>query len=416
MYVKLIQNKISNNRIEYLFQNDTSLDRFFRKEIPFFIEYNYHSLNLSSIPNSILSVAFVTNLLPLAWLYDFTIEVDELDSTFYSSIEKIKQGFQAIYPYAKLKGSVITNKLVDNSYLPTETVACLFSGGVDATYSALKHKDQHPILVNVWGVDIDLDDSNGHTEVDSYCRYVSTILQSKYICVKSSLRSFLNESLLNQESMQLIDDFWWHGAQHSIGLLSLLAPLDYLFCIKTNYIASSFTQKEFLSGVKCVSYPIVDNAFVVASTKTHHDGYDVNRSEKIQFICETCTHEDFTLDLKVCFNYINGKNCCHCEKCYRTMMDILVFDNHLDRYGFTLRSNNTKEIKRFLDTEEIRLFNWNPIQESYRKYPCNQSISWFAHYKFNNFGSLKNKILRRMLKIENILKGVPHEHRNRNRL
>lgn len=44
-----------------------------------FLEYNY---DISDIPNSILAIPFVSNVIPLVWITDSTILINELDESF----------------------------------------------------------------------------------------------------------------------------------------------------------------------------------------------------------------------------------------------------------------------------------------------------------------------------------------------
>lgn len=393
MGVVLDKIEVDKNKINYIYSYDCELSRFFCDKFPFYIEY-IQDIDFGAVPKSVLAVPFVTNLLPLCWICDFDIEVEELDKSFYDSIDEIKKGFQKIYPDVELKGNIKASKLINNTYEASEKTICLFSGGVDATFTFLRHREEKPVIINVWGVDIDFDDKRGHQEVESYCEKFAADFSTDYICIKSSLRKFLDESYLNNEMYKVLCDYWWHGAQHSIGLLSVLAPYDYIHKIKTNYIASSFTQKDFDSGVKSVTYPFVDNALKIASCNMCHDGFDYARIDKIKYICEVCKAEKRALDLKVCFNYKEGKNCNKCEKCLRTIMAILVFDDNVERYGFKIKSNKAKEVRRFLDCNEIRLFNWLPIQDAYKKNMQNKNIRWLRRYKFNNLSSLRSRILR----------------------
>ena len=393
MRVVLEDITVNKNRVDYNYTKDEALNIFFNDNFPFYIEY-LTDISFEEVPKSILAVPFVTNLLPLCWLADFTIEVDELDETFYNSIEEIKKGFLQIYPTVKAGGGVVAKKLVKNEYETSDKTACLFSGGVDASFTFMRHRDEHPTLLNVWGVDVSFDDAEGHREVDEYCRKLASEFETDYICIKSTIRKFVDEIYLNREMYKLLEDYWWHGAQHSIGLLSLLAPYDYVHKVKTNYIASSFTQADFENGVKSITFPVVDDALKFGSTTMCHDGFDHARIQKIEYICRVCMEEDRKVDLKVCFNYVNGKNCCKCEKCYRTIMGILIYDENLERYGFSLKSKDAKEIKQFLYCREIGEFRWIPIQKAYIENDKNKNIKWLKNFKFNNLSSFTSRLLR----------------------
>ena len=364
MRIDLNSIDVLKNTITYNYTADTEAEIFFDKSHKFFIEYQTE-IDFTNVPDSVLAIPFVTNLLPLCLIYDVTLTVNDIDKDFYKSIDDIKKGFVKVYPEVELKGEFIAKNIVNNAYEVSDKTTCLFSGGVDATFTFLRHRKEKPVLFNVWGVDISLDDVQGHDETQQYFIKLAKAFDTSYICIKSTLRKFLNESYLNTKTYEIIKDYWWHGAQHSIGLLSLLAPYNYINKIKTNYIASTFTQTELDQGVKCASYPIIDNALVMASTKVVHDGFDYARIDKIKYICSTCKEENYTVDLKVCFHYINGKNCSACEKCFRTIAAILVYDTDVEKYGFKLKKPNAPELRRFLDTHEIGLFRWIPIQNAY---------------------------------------------------
>ena len=398
MKVVLENVEVCKNRIDYSYSRDKELDIFFDDNYPFYIEY-MTDISFEEVPMSILTVPFVVNILPLCWLADFTIEVDELDETFYNSIEEIKKGFLKIYPTVKVGGGVVAKKLVRNDYESSDKTACLFSGGVDASFTFIRHRDEHPTILNVWGVDVSFDDAEGHKEVDEYCQNLAKEFETDYICIKSTIRKFVDEIYLNREMYKILEDYWWHGAQHSIGLLSLLAPFDFVHKVKINYIASSFTQEDFENGVKSITYPVVDDALKIAGTNMCHDGFDHARIQKIEYICKVCMEEDRNIDLKVCFHYVNGKNCCKCEKCYRTIMGILVFDENLERYGFSLKSKDAKEIKRFLYCHEVGEFRWRPIQKAYIENDKNKNIKWIRKFKFNNLASFKSRALRLIDKV-----------------
>lgn len=403
MFIKLEKIKVVRNKIYYDYQISSDAIQFFNIKHKFYIEY-MTDINFDVVPQSILAIPFVTNLLPLSWIFGVEIIVDKLDEAFFNSIEKMKNGFSSIYPDVLVQNNITVTEVENNEYKTTNRTTCLFSGGVDATFSFFRHCKEDITLFNVWGVDVGIDDMQAHLEMERYFHKISAEFDVSYICIKSSIRTFYNENFLNTEAYKVIKDYWWHGAQHSIGLLSLLAPYNYINGVKVNYIASTFTKKEFDMGVKCISYPIVDNALVMANTQVYHDGYDYERIEKIKYICDVRKKKNLNLDLKVCFNYRDGKNCSFCEKCFRTMMGILIWDDEINKYGFEMKHKNALKIKNFLDTTEIGIFRWQPIQEMYRLNPTNKNIRWFKHYRFNNVGSIRSKILRIFMKIKNILK------------
>ncbi len=401
MKVELNDILVNRNRIEYVFSYDDEMSRFIL-DTPFYIEY-MTDVDFSDVPHSVLAIPFVVNFLPMSWFFGAEITVGDIDKSLFKSIPNIEAGVKKIYPNIDIKSIVNVNgEILSNSYTPSNKTTCLFSGGVDATFTFLRHKEEKPTLVNAWGVDVRLDDLDSHLEMRNCIENMSKLFGVDYIFIKSTLRRFFNENLLNTEGYKIISDYWWHGAQHSIGLLSLLAPYNYINKVKTNYIASTFTDVEFSKGVKCISYPFVDNELKMLSANCVHDGYEAMRIDKVKYICKERMSNNWKLDLKVCFFYKNGTNCSACEKCYRTMLAILVYDSEIEKYGFSLKKPNAKEIRRFLDTHEIGDFRWLPIQKAYNEYGKNENITWLKDYKFNNLSSIRSRALRLLDKIKKI--------------
>lgn len=398
MNVKLDRITIDKNTIYYEYSYDEDASRFFNKSSSFFIEYPSKE-NFTNVPESVLAIPFVANLLALSWIFDICLTVDELDKDFFDSIPIMKQGYQDIFKDTSLGGHLVIGKVKSNRYELSERTVCLFSGGVDATYTFLRHRMEDTVLINIWGVDVNLKDIDGHLAMESYFMQFAETFQKEYLCIKSSVRTFLNEAYLNGIGYQKIKDYWWHGAQHSIGMLSLLAPYNYAYHVKTNYIASSFTEKEYTQGVRCISYPVIDSEMKMASTACFHDGFEVPRIGKVKYICDVRKKEDLELDIKVCFHYKSGKNCSSCEKCMRTIAALLVYDNSVEKYGFSKKCDDGKRLRVFLDTHEIGVFRWLPIQEAYRNNPANRNLIWFFNYKFNNLGSFRSRIFRLIQKI-----------------
>lgn len=63
---------------------------YFKEDMPFFCEY---SEDISNTPQSIAVIPFIVQVLPIIWLFDATLIVDELDKHFYDCMEKIKEGY-----------------------------------------------------------------------------------------------------------------------------------------------------------------------------------------------------------------------------------------------------------------------------------------------------------------------------------
>lgn len=79
-----------------------------------------YSEDISNTPKSIAVIPFLSSILPLAWLTNAKIYVDELDIAFYESIEAIKKGYKKVYPNLNFGGNFIVNKMINNNFTPKE--------------------------------------------------------------------------------------------------------------------------------------------------------------------------------------------------------------------------------------------------------------------------------------------------------
>ena len=364
---------IDSNKIEIIYSISEGLNTFFsEKEKSFWIEY---SEDISSVPPGIAVIPFVCNVLPIIWLTDSVLYLSSIDKTFYDSIKEFKQGYVNMYPMLEFKGSVEPQKIVDNHYGTDGGNAAFFSGGVDAFTTLICHRSEHPTLITLRGADVKLDDTEGWTNV--YNHLQDTVKQFNLptpICVTSNFRTFIDEGRLSQLVVKS-NDGWWHGFQHGIGILSQAAPIAYIRRLAIIYIASSNTKEEITT---CASDPTIDNFIRFGKTLIVHDQYEKNRQKKIETIVDYCKETNQTIDTRVCWISRGGRNCCHCEKCLRTMFAFMAEGESPEKYGFNYKDAdivNSQSIVR-----EV-LYNTNDVVRGNWKYTIN---------RFNETGAYKD--------------------------
>ena len=357
--------------------------KYFRLENKFFVEY---SEDISSTPPSIAIIPMLCNVLPMAWALDAEIIIDELDKDFYDHVDEIKRGYIDMYPRMKLEGLLTVGKIVDNSYEPTERSLLLFSGGVDAFSSLITHAAEHPTLMTIYGSDISLDDQIGWTRVEKHVREVGAEFGCENLFIKSSFRKFLNEGLLTRFVKPYCDDGWWHDFQHGIGLLGHAAPYAFKHRLKYIYIASSFTATY---RITCASDPTIDNHLAVASCRTIHDGYEFTRQDKVHRICTYRSETGRAIRLRVCWKSKGGKNCCRCEKCWRTIIGIYAERNDPKTFGFDyddwdgvmrLMQENQKEFEYHKNARYAPIVR--AMRKNYRRDEIPSELLWFYDMKF----------------------------------
>ena len=389
--------EVKGNRIKYKYHFDKDL-YFYIRELPFMeIEY---SESIEEVPNSICVIPLICDILPIIWILDAELYVPELDKSFYKSIEQFKLGYKKMYPKIKFKGKIFVKTIVDNSYNSTSKSASFFSGGVDALSTVLTHYDEHLDLISLWGSDIDIKSEEAWEKTRKFLSDVAKKLKCKNVFVKTNFRKIVNEGALDRLVRHKANDLWWHGFQHGIAIISHAAPYAYKYHLNHVYIASSFTKGD---KVPCASDPSIDNFVKFASCDVIHDGYDFNRQEKVENICKKLDEKNLNnskIFVRVCLNSKTSGNCCHCEKCYRTIFEIIAEGKNPKDFGFTLDKDFYRRVEYEMKKKIILIhpYHWIRIQKRFfenREKLCDRpEINWIFHYNFKKTNFHPSKHIR----------------------
>lgn len=372
---------ISERRIVYSYSVQGDWAACFNPAAEFFIEY---SEDISRTPKDIAVIPFLCNVLPIAWVLDAEVVVPELNNNFYEHLPQIKHGYADMYPRINFGGRLTVGELVRRDYQVGNKTAAFFSGGAASFDTLIAHAEEHPTLITLLGSDIKLTDREGWQRVSKHAQETAQQFHCKNLFVASSFRLFLREGVLSRLVMPLSNDGWWHGFQHGIGIISHAAPYAYLHRLKKIYIASSFSRKYKFT---CASDPTIDNYLRIGKCVTVHDGYDFGRQDKLRRICDFTRRTGEKINLRVCWQSSGGKNCCACEKCYRTICGILAEGENPAEFGFTAYS--FEQMRRdfqkpgFISNIVIKL--WQNIQARFRERPENlpRNLNWLMELKFS---------------------------------
>ncbi len=334
--IKIIKVSKGSGFAKIHFDTSNTLKKYFH-DTEFTLETD---LDFSLIPDSILKVPFICNILPIIWLTDAKLIAGELDADFFESIPHIKTGYEQMYPMLSFNGTIQCEPTVNN--IPhTGHSICLFSGGVDACATALRHLDQSMTLLSVWGsADYPLDDYDGWQTHYENLQEIAHSFHKPLSILKSNFYSFIDNWGSLNDLIRQTGESWWHGVQHGIGLISLATPIAFIKQASTTYIASSFTQGQTAT---CASDPSIDNQLRFFGTSVIHDGYELSRQDKIHIIVNQTIRGGY-LPLHVCLRQYAKNNCCHCEKCYRTILAIMAEGGNPESLGFPLRDINLTRI------------------------------------------------------------------------
>lgn len=402
---KIVINHIikHKNIIEYDFCVSDRLKKIFSGK-PFIIEYPE---SIEMVPDSVAIIPFVCNVLPIIWLTNAELVVDSLDKTFYESISKIKNGYEEMFPESDFLGKITVSEIIECKRILKNKCAAFYSGGVDSMHTLLSHKMEKPDLISIWGSDISYDNEDGWNLVHKAIEEAAKKYNLKDVVIRSTFREYDREGVLDKNFCKQLKDGWWHGVKHGLGLLGHVAPYAYMHGITTMYIASSNCSSD--KNVRCASDPRIDNQVKFAECQVVHDGYEFNRQDKLRNIAKYNSNEERILPLHVCWESQLGNNCCRCEKCYRTIVGLIIEKEDPIKYGFFDTNETIKDIKKSVIYSGIMndalSREWRHIQKriidvkkelkSSDYWKC---IKWIEKINFQEYQTIKKPLVYRIKK------------------
>lgn len=318
----------SGNKVLYFYRMTDDIKKYFKED--FFSEYDIH---LNGVPDSILAIPLLANILPISWLVGFDVIVNSVDKQFYDAILKIKDVFEKEFSLMSSRSSKFIFNNLEENFIETKTDAMLFSGGVDAYATYFNHYQDSLDLILIQGADIPLEDHNQWELAKKHIINENILNNNNKHYIKMNCRDFYSYHV----NELLPGGGWWGKVQHGLSLICAVAPLAYKNGYKNLYIAATHTPNfKIFWG----SMPEIDNNIKWSNTKVIHDGYNMLRIEKVESIVHHAKLLNSSLNLRVCYSELNnGLNCNKCEKCYRTMLGLLIFQANPNEFGFNVNHN-----------------------------------------------------------------------------
>jgi hypothetical protein len=173
-----------------------------------------------------------------------------------------------------------------------------FSGGVDSTYTFLKHVDDISHVVFIHGFDFFDQSAAYNTAVERNARFVAGY-GKKLIPVETNFYTFGYRYAMSRNLSQ-------GGCLASVALLLGFA---------TAYVPASLVYNEL---EPLGSHPLTDPLWSNEAVELVHDGCEARRTDKLRVIAAS---EAALNNLRVCFVDMNV-NCGRCTKCLRTMVPL----------------------------------------------------------------------------------------------
>ena len=299
------------NKVVFRLNYSKPLRKYFLKDT-FFAEYD-SELDISSVDKSILAIPIVSVIAPVAWAVGADIQVNRLDETYLHSLTKVKEVFRGFYPGFSFSSDMHVKNVVSSKFGGSRT-GLLFSGGLDSITSYIRHNDERPDLISVWGSDFRLHEQESLNEVMAGIRWLANRDSVTALEVKTDL-NYINARLLSYEFRVRC---WYAEVAHGLMLLGLSAPITAVRAISSVLIASSLTE-DFKEPYG--SLPSIDNNVSWADVTVIHDGFELSRQQKIRYVCSASPQ--YLSHLRVC-NYGAKTNCVKCEKCLRTIAGLTL--------------------------------------------------------------------------------------------
>jgi hypothetical protein len=312
-------------RINYLYTFSDDIKKYFSRQ-RLYVEYP--GVDVSRVPDSIKAIPFVANMLPIAWFAGFDISVKVLDETFFHSTERLKSIFADLYPAHIKAGAKIVCEDLRKNEVTGEGSAVLFSGGIDAFATFLRHENERPTLVTVRGADMPITDHYQWRLLQRAIQNAALLRNAEKTTVNTNMRRFYSHRV-----NLMIDNLdWWGRVQHGMAMLSLLAPLCASHSFRKIYIASSSTEER---KFKWGSSPEIDRNMRWGNVEVEHDAYEIDRFNKVRLLVDTVRSRSLPLQVKVCYQPGQVRlNCSKCDKCTRSILLFICAGADPNLFGF----------------------------------------------------------------------------------
>lgn len=361
--IALTAMRVSDTRVDFDFTVSPELEKYFKRHHLF---YQYDR-SIEMVPRGILVIPFLGTIMQVAWLTDATVEVDVVDTAFAESLVRLRGAYQKMYPNCRLGGVLNAAQRQDNHDWPALYSGQLYSGGLDAATTFIRHREEHPLLILEYGFYDESHFSGTEYEKDqrshrNFCADRAAALTFaeeqgvKAAFVQANYGTFLNGRAIDRDFSEQLGENFWFGLHHAMALLGAAAPIAASEQIKTLYIASSFTVGN---TSPCASDPSTDNEFRFGGCQVCHDGYELSSRQKARLTVQYQKKTGKPVALRVCT--WNDRNCCMCEKCLRRMLQIHAEGGDPADFGFAYEGSLLLHLKKYLD-KEVQFLSEKNIQ------------------------------------------------------
>ncbi|GGQ40451.1 hypothetical protein [Couchioplanes azureus] len=361
---------ISGNRISVSLRPGRVAARYFRERE---IRVEYRDVDLDGVDPAVAVVPALGVVIPVALACGGSVHVPEVDAVFADGAAGIAKTLQAMYPHFPQQRFQLTGaRRPAASASDPDRAAMLYSGGVDSVTTLLRHRPAVDCVVTVWGADVELGNAGLWDRLSAIVAAAPVRPGTRHVVARSNLREALDELRLNRDfDRGFASTNWWGAVQHGLALTSLVAPVAVRLGLGRVLVSSTHSAGF---RVPWGSNPELDNLVRWSGGRVEHDGFELERQDKLAHVVAPWLARGDKLALAVCYQLDRdgtGVNCGRCEKCLRTISGLLAA--HVDPHdaGLPFDAGSLTSWRSRLERGEAHfgqneLFMWQGIQQALR--------------------------------------------------
>lgn len=196
--------------------------------------------------------------------------------------------------------------------------ATAFAGGLDATFTTLRHRDEIDWLVTSHGYDVKTHYREYWESTLPDIRASARAVGKPLLVMESNLREISHYEGIRTRKGRINPGFYRFGRTGPIGVyLAALARTLMPFCER--FFIGSTNAHDHL--VPFGSHPELEPMWSTSRQQIVHDGEDCNRVQKVDYLARN--FPESLANIRTCLRITPGKlNCSRCFKCLGTMAEI----------------------------------------------------------------------------------------------
>ncbi len=290
---------------------------------------------IAGLPRSSLLLPAIWLMAPLAWAFDRDAVLEGADAGVAAALPKMREHLRRIHPGLRWAGEVTVADPVPvpAPRPPVADVAVCYSGGVDALGATLALAAEHPadriLLYTVL-----FDDQRGPAgRAELLSAGTAAFAEARgmrHALVPANCRTFITRDARRSLKPAILD--WWPAVAHGMGLAGIAAPILHAMGIPALHIGSTFAEGM---DVSWGSTATGDRLVAIPPSGVVHDQSDPDRWSKVRRIVADGAIHGPTY-LRVCYkrDAATDVNCGDCEKCFRTVVALVLAGADPVAYGF----------------------------------------------------------------------------------